>query len=234
MTFRKKIWGFGYDSTTDDYKVVVGFNEDSNSMLHMIFLVLSLKSNKWKVVRDGPNYLTYEAHGHIRDLPGVLFDGALHWLVDDTNEEKKVILSFDLSLEECKEIPQPDDDSYSCDDRTILRMFDQCLCISGFYDIHSNNDNNCGIWVMKNYNSSQLVLPSDDYRCKKYGADATTAYPLDIFPDNTWRFNNDDDDDNLSWRSWFDTLFPRLSISDVGVDNGFDLLSLSLSNLVKV
>ncbi|GJZ96008.1 F-box/kelch-repeat protein-like protein isoform X1 [Tanacetum coccineum] len=42
------VLGFGYDSSIDDFKVVVGFSyKDSNDIL---FIVLELKSNYWKSV----------------------------------------------------------------------------------------------------------------------------------------------------------------------------------------
>ncbi|GKA59209.1 putative F-box domain-containing protein [Tanacetum coccineum] len=43
-----EVLGFGYDSSIDDFKVVVGFSyKDSNDIL---FIVLELKSNYWKSV----------------------------------------------------------------------------------------------------------------------------------------------------------------------------------------
>ncbi|XP_071687394.1 F-box protein CPR1-like [Rutidosis leptorrhynchoides] len=180
-----RCWGFGYDSLTDDFKVVVGFNESKH---HMRFQLLSLKSNQWKFAGEGDclSYRTCSFYPYRPyPYPGVLYDGALHWFMYDTKKKKKkkkkkkiVILSFDISLEEFKEIPQPDDDSYSCDDRTRLEIFDECLCIYNSYDIHTNHRQ---IWVMKNYNCWQLI-PSD-YAREKF--DDITGLALHINRDNT-------------------------------------------------
>ncbi|XP_071687353.1 F-box/kelch-repeat protein At3g06240-like [Rutidosis leptorrhynchoides] len=183
---RRKVccWGFGYDYTNDDYKVVVGFSESKD---HVGFQVLSLISDKW--IFDGDcHYLTYNTNANpdasANDLLcGILYDGALHWFMDDTKKKKSVILSFDLSLEKFKEIPQPDDDVYLCDNRTLLVTFEEHLCIVRSYYIHDRYYRYCQtIWVMRNYNCWQM-LPHD-YNGDMY---AITAYTLDCFPDNTWR-----------------------------------------------
>lgn len=120
-------WGFGYDSSIDDYKVIVGFLKKKR----MLFHVLTLKSNTWKFM------------GHIKyynsSVSGVLCGGALHWFM--IRKDKKVIVSLDLSTEEFKEIPQPADVEYASE----LGIIDGCLCI--FWDCSPFSSK---IWVMKN------------------------------------------------------------------------------------
>ena len=101
-----KCWGFGYDSSTDDYKVVVGFGKDNENTTR--FQVLTLKSNFWRVV-GVVNYTWISTMGSV---PGTLCNGTLHWFMNDQNNRKKVIVSFSLSREEFKEIPQPDDPQF--------------------------------------------------------------------------------------------------------------------------
>ncbi|KAI7735026.1 hypothetical protein M8C21_028143, partial [Ambrosia artemisiifolia] len=50
-------WGFGYDSSTDDYKVIAGFMKDWHSK-HTRFHALTLKSNTWKAIGK-VKYSTY-------------------------------------------------------------------------------------------------------------------------------------------------------------------------------
>ncbi|GJZ75841.1 F-box/kelch-repeat protein-like protein isoform X1 [Tanacetum coccineum] len=97
----KPCWGFGYDLSTDEYKVVVGFGVGGHRTR---FHVLTLKSNVWKVIGD----IKYEMEFKEVARPGVLCEGSLHWFMND-RRNKRAVISFDLSLEEFKEIPQPDD-----------------------------------------------------------------------------------------------------------------------------
>ncbi|XP_071687352.1 F-box/kelch-repeat protein At3g06240-like [Rutidosis leptorrhynchoides] len=190
--------GFGYDSLTNDYKVVAGFNISEH---HMRFQVLSLKSNEWEFIGDNNN-LTYNCSSDDLNC-GFSYDGALHWFVYDTKKEKKVILSFDLSLEKFKEIPLPNDTDYVYDEIDRLGMFEEHLCIFRSYDIFAINRQ---IWVMKNYSCWELVPL--DYEGNKYGA-AINAYTLDRFPDNTWRLCNDYQGNvDMSCQSWFYISYP--------------------------
>jgi hypothetical protein len=107
-------WGFGHDSSTDDYKVVMGIKMGKAGTL---FQVLSLKLNIWKVVRQVKFKIA-------SSLFGILWNGALHWFMKDVNNKQIVLLSFDLSREEFREIPQPDDSRYVCD-------YCWCMCSDG-------------------------------------------------------------------------------------------------------
>ncbi|GJW49555.1 putative F-box domain-containing protein [Tanacetum coccineum] len=111
--------------------------------------------------------MTWKHIGHIKYCLthggcGVLFNAALHWFADDYNTEKRrlVILSFDLSPEEFKVIPVPDDSRYVVMD-SKLGVFEDNLCIS------------CadGIWVMRNYNVKQSwEFLSNDYDMNSHDA----------------------------------------------------------------
>ncbi|KAJ0941603.1 putative F-box domain-containing protein [Helianthus annuus] len=142
-------WGFGYDLSKDDYIVVVGAEVGK---FQTCFKVLSLKSNVWRVIGD----VKYKFITKI----GMLCNGALHWIVEDQNR-KILILSYDLSEEEFKEIPQPEDDaSYKVTLRSYLGIVKGCLCT--FH--RSRFDSSVvDVWLMKKYNvkHSWELLPLD-------------------------------------------------------------------------
>ncbi|KAK1435308.1 hypothetical protein QVD17_01069 [Tagetes erecta] len=136
-------WGFGYDSYKDDYKVIVGVEKSVNETCVQ---VLSLKSNVWRVIGD-------MKYTFIRRV-GMLCDGALHWIIKDQNQ-KEIIISYDLSKEEFKEIGQPDDARYEATSNIIqLGIFNECLCI--YQSECSSSDR----WLMKNHETWEL-LPDD-------------------------------------------------------------------------
>ncbi|XP_071687354.1 F-box/kelch-repeat protein At3g06240-like [Rutidosis leptorrhynchoides] len=203
-------WGFGYDSLTDDYKIVVGLNESEH---HMRFQVLSLKSNKWKFVGEG-DYLTYNTNTN-DSICGFLYDGALHWFMNDTKKKRKMIVSFDISSEKFKEIPLLNDTKYVYDDRDRVGMFEERLCIYCSYYI---DDSYCRkIWVMKNYNWWELV--PRDYEGNKYGA-ATTAYILDNILDKTWLLlHHHEGNEYLLSQSWYHITSPIFVKSLVSPNN---------------
>ncbi|GJX89879.1 F-box/kelch-repeat protein-like protein [Tanacetum coccineum] len=98
---------FGYDSYTDDYKVVMAIEKGLHESLVQ---VLSLKSNTWKLIGQF-KYL------FCHSLPGILCNGAFHWFVFDYSDNanknsNRVILSFDLSQEEFTAFPEPNDKRY--------------------------------------------------------------------------------------------------------------------------
>ncbi|KAJ0806741.1 putative F-box domain-containing protein [Helianthus annuus] len=126
-------WGFGFDSSTDDYKVIV---KDKHQTC---VRVMSLKSNVWRVIEE----VKYK----FISKTGILSNGALHWIVEDENS-KKLIISFDLSKEEFKEIPQPDDVKYECSSSSYLGIVDECLCIFRRSNCCFLDD----LWMMKSYN----------------------------------------------------------------------------------
>ncbi|KAK9072508.1 hypothetical protein SSX86_008942 [Deinandra increscens subsp. villosa] len=126
-------WGFGYDSSRDDYKVLLvsAKLEDETYVVQ----VLSLKSNEWSCV-GGLKYTFSNVHG-------VLCNGALHWIVRDKNKKRLVIISYDLSKGEFKEIPHPDKAGYVLCSSSCLGIVKECLCICLV---------SAYLWVMKNYN----------------------------------------------------------------------------------
>ncbi|XP_071708383.1 F-box/kelch-repeat protein At3g06240-like [Rutidosis leptorrhynchoides] len=132
-------WGFGYDSSTKDYKIIVGFWRLKTTC----FNLLSLKTNIWEVIRD----VKYEP---IMSVRGVLLDGSIHWLMINKNNSKKVILSFDLSREEFIEISLPDE----CDQYNMrLGVIKQCLCIFSLSPYSRKPEMK---WVLKKYNAKKF------------------------------------------------------------------------------
>lgn len=115
--------GFGYDSLTDDYKLIIGSGSTSRNhgTTTSSFQLLSLKSNVWKLIQLNPKYTFFSK-------VGVLCNGALHWFMFNNNN-KVVIVSFDLSKEEFNEIPQPDDPRYQWETYHQLGIMNQCLAI---------------------------------------------------------------------------------------------------------
>ncbi|GKE21457.1 F-box/kelch-repeat protein-like protein [Tanacetum coccineum] len=145
---------FGYDSSTDDYKVLLAIRKSYDGTVGALFLIFSMKSNTWKLIGQF-NYW------FLHNLPGIFFNGALHWFAFDYNasEQKKRILSFDLSREEFNVIPHPNDSKYVSGLSFLGVMEDQ---LSIFF-VNKDNDLPLDIWVMRSYNVEQSweLLPSD-------------------------------------------------------------------------
>ncbi|XP_076884877.1 F-box/kelch-repeat protein At3g06240-like [Bidens hawaiensis] len=128
-------WGFGYDSSTDDYKVIIGVRKGVNDQT--CFMLLSLKSNEWRLVGEGKfKWFVDEA--------GVLCNGTLHWMIsNDDGNTKTSIISYDLSKEGFKEIHLPSDERYI---RCNLGIYKECLCMFGNYSFSAY------VWLMTKYN----------------------------------------------------------------------------------
>ncbi|GKA03994.1 F-box associated domain containing protein [Tanacetum coccineum] len=89
--------GFGYDSVTDDYKVVhiTGTHDYYWNNVH----VYRLRTDTWKQVTDLP-------YNHCdKRLSGVFVNGFLHWIV--SRPFKQVIVAFSLADEKFSELPSP-------------------------------------------------------------------------------------------------------------------------------
>lgn len=93
-----KLYGFGYVSLADDYKVI---KIAASSMVR----VYSTKTNSWKRVQcDFP----YNFDAYSGKKPACV-DGVVHWLVSDPNTFlRTAIVGFDFNEEKFKEIPLPD------------------------------------------------------------------------------------------------------------------------------
>ncbi|KAF5820077.1 putative F-box domain, galactose oxidase/kelch, beta-propeller, F-box associated interaction [Helianthus annuus] len=138
----------------DDYTIVAVANKGEN---RSCVQVLSLKSNVWRAIGE----VKYVFISWV----GFLYNGALHWIVEDQNR-KLLILSYDLSKEEFIEIPKPDDARYECTYTSRLGIVKECLCIFRGYGYSSND-----VWLMKNYNvkeSWELLPQRDRDHDKKY------------------------------------------------------------------
>ncbi|MFS8011013.1 putative F-box domain-containing protein [Helianthus anomalus] len=130
-------WGFGFDSYADDYKVIAGSLESIYSK-RTLFHALTLKSNTWKVIGEVEWKMNV-------GRSGILCGGALHWFMTD-KDDKKVIISLDLSTEKFKEIPVPPLDLYlNTNYFHRLGVIEDCLCIYLY-----NRPLASKKWVMKN------------------------------------------------------------------------------------
>ncbi|PIN12080.1 hypothetical protein CDL12_15317 [Handroanthus impetiginosus] len=142
-------YGFGYDESNDDYKVVqtCWINHDPDAYETPVE-VYSLRTDSWRFV-NWPG-------GYIFDGPGVFVNGAIHWRVNyDDNTRNWVVIAQNIMTETCSnlELPMPvnDDD----DPDVMLGICGGCLvmlgvcggCLCAYYDHSRFMD----IWMMKEY-----------------------------------------------------------------------------------
>ncbi|KAF9612656.1 hypothetical protein IFM89_003131 [Coptis chinensis] len=136
--YYEDVYGFGYDPTNDDYKVIrIVCNYDITSKgyktnCHVSEVHLySLRANTCRMI-DIP-YFIHSPFQHKNNLVlGTFFNGAIHWfgnhILATTDEFPWRIVSFDIAKEECKEIPQPDFDKSSLAS-IDLGVLEGCFCM---------------------------------------------------------------------------------------------------------
>jgi F-box interacting protein len=117
--------GLGYDSTIDDYKLVIACLTTANGS-HQIMApeVFTLKTNSWRRIQGIHSGITLEGGA------GVFWNGALHWLGKQetgADHDVDVIFSLDVAQEKFMGfVPLP---NHFC--TAVLSISGNCLCIFG-------------------------------------------------------------------------------------------------------
>ncbi|KMT04059.1 hypothetical protein BVRB_8g186570 [Beta vulgaris subsp. vulgaris] len=147
-----ELFGFGYDSKNDDYKVLrlaQGFT--INKVFCSEASVYSLNRNSWKSIESMSWYLIYA------DCHGVLVNEALHYVVnsEELGPSGKYIASFDLQNEsfsfmECSRVLDKNGDNLMM----LLAELGTCLCamvnhLTNFVMERAD------LWVMKEYGNKE-------------------------------------------------------------------------------
>ncbi|KAM7270583.1 hypothetical protein ACFE04_029797 [Oxalis oulophora] len=97
------LYGFGYDSSSDDYKIVrVTCKYANDRSCAPEVDVFSLKTNAWRqsTTRTSARFFTQSLLNEV----GSYCNGALHWMTSFRNR----ILTFGLTTEQCQEMALPD------------------------------------------------------------------------------------------------------------------------------
>ena len=159
--------GFGFDSKTNDYKVVrvvtLVDNPDSRKDRPVVE-VYSLSTGEWRMVTALPPICTLLG----RERVGFV-NGALHWLAfrrnDDDHNFHHFVLVFDLGDEVFREIMLPELPGYETTYKLegSVSVYGNCLAL--FQKEYNNGQQN--IWVMKEYGVASswtkvLTIPYED------------------------------------------------------------------------
>ncbi|KAB2067220.1 hypothetical protein ERO13_A09G200800v2 [Gossypium hirsutum] len=136
------VYGFGFDASVDDYKVVRVFCYQSKGFedgYESIVRVYSMRTNCWRRIQDFPFGVPFsEAGKHV--------DGTLNWAVLSRHyrDFSCTIVSLDLAQETYKEVTQPCYGNGAGE--RILGVLDGCLCVLCSYGrLYAE------VWVMKEY-----------------------------------------------------------------------------------
>lgn len=158
--------GFGYVSSIDDFKIVLGLRGQSS---YPIFYVFSLKHNDWRKI-EGGDHFNFIATFKVDNCNGILVDESLHWWTTPTGTNNNGrILSFDLSHEFFDEIPIPELLSFKVSymfnslKTSGLSTMGRCLCLSVLWE-----DHNVEIWTLKEYGDNDSWVRLYDLRFMPY------------------------------------------------------------------
>ncbi|XP_026382703.1 F-box/kelch-repeat protein At3g06240-like [Papaver somniferum] len=149
VVFPVKIFGFGYDCKTGDYKVVKIFMPGRVKLSKVWIYIYTLGTNSWRVLADVP--YVFFLSGELKNGTGL--NGLLRWLVHPLgrgNRPIRIVLCFDVGNEKFGEmhlpIPlcgAPEGVNYF---KTSIGLLDGKLCLSWYV-----SDGNVDVCVMKNY-----------------------------------------------------------------------------------
>ncbi|GLU14775.1 hypothetical protein SLE2022_313250 [Rubroshorea leprosula] len=137
-SYQGSVYGFGYDSSNDDYKVVrfSTFFYISRGITPNAW-VYSLRKNAWKEIEIPPTF------DFIRARNGVFTCGALHWLGESFLENQKFIFAVDLETDIFRKVPLPDS-LVGLKTSLNIGVLGGCLSVTSLLPQH-------GVWVMKHY-----------------------------------------------------------------------------------
>ncbi|KAK9007044.1 hypothetical protein V6N11_019372 [Hibiscus sabdariffa] len=141
---------FGFDSRTNDYKLlIVGVEEKDGSWIQPYLFLLN--ENCWKRVTAFPPNYTFYAVTVAIEIKVPFVNGAVHWIVYQTRNDggfSNVILGFDFSVEEFMVINLPE---------SLIGLWPGCLSIMKYGEssiaviltpLHGDLHE---LWLMKEY-----------------------------------------------------------------------------------
>ncbi|XP_021764840.1 F-box/kelch-repeat protein At3g23880-like, partial [Chenopodium quinoa] len=154
--------GFGYDCTSDDYKILqtetVNTARCDGHPKQVESHVYSLRNNSWKVVQK-PLMVSLSTYSNRM----ILSNNVLHWIDLDYKPRNnmttgfimsKIITCFDLGTEEYHKLPLPNDDnddgviiSELADSKGYLHLVKYSMIRSSLHKME--------IWIMKEYGVEQ-------------------------------------------------------------------------------
>ncbi|KDP44416.1 hypothetical protein JCGZ_19431 [Jatropha curcas] len=149
-------YGLGYDSVTDDYKVVQCGYSKNHLIKQNALIVLSLKSNS---MRKHENLKFNISYGQA----GTFLHGALHWVAELANSgwvadfanSGKIIVAFNLADEKIVQLKLPKDNNGVRGNKYELSVIKGCLC---YYTISRNSTFCLNIWAMKEYGNAVFMV----------------------------------------------------------------------------
>ncbi|KAL8040776.1 hypothetical protein ABFX02_10G121100 [Erythranthe guttata] len=129
--------GIGYDSASDDYKVVRIDRLFRHGKSVYQTSVYSLKMESWRIIKDCPYDISW-----VGPTRGIFLGGAIHWL-----SLHDIIIALDLETEEYREFSMPVLPPNSKElFETRLDVLGGCLVMSFYYLIPRMEG-----WMMKDY-----------------------------------------------------------------------------------
>ncbi|KAL7109369.1 hypothetical protein ACP275_06G171300 [Erythranthe tilingii] len=138
-------YGFGYDASCDDYKIVETCSYIGRRASYTFVDVYYVKRRLWKKVEHS-RYVHYPC----AVTPGAFLNGAIHYLACQRDHESgvlyNVIVAFDLEHDVFDEMPLPSGYSVGRLVFDKLVVFEGCLCV-----VDSRRNVEIDVWVMKEY-----------------------------------------------------------------------------------
>lgn len=144
--YERRLYGLGYDSTTDDYKLVVVIFIDELDCSFLVY-VFSLKSNRWKKKIE---ICPYEVAYSQTKAAAVLVNGALHWvMIDSIDGDCYKVVCFDLAEEKLRDMSLPGSLDTSDEVELCLGVLGGSLCVVGV--MRTSVRRAVKVWVMTEY-----------------------------------------------------------------------------------
>ncbi|XP_061371653.1 F-box protein CPR1-like [Gastrolobium bilobum] len=148
--------GFGFDSNTNDYKVVVIKDlwlKETDERQHGYWTaeLYSLNSNSWRKLDASDLPLPFEIWGSSRVYTYV--NNCCHWwgFVDESGRKEDVVVAFDMVHEVFRKIKVPRIRESSEASLATLAPFDESATIGVIVSPVSGKEKRYDVWVMKDY-----------------------------------------------------------------------------------
>jgi F-box interacting protein len=133
-------FSFGYDHSSDTYKVVACLCNVYVGVWKPLVKVHTLGTNSWRTIQDFPS------DSICVGMSGKFVSGTINWLIDESTTCN--IISLDFEKESYLEIMQPDYGGVTLTCLTLGVLRD-CLCIFSLSDTLTD------IWLMKEYGNKE-------------------------------------------------------------------------------